>query len=58
LDRKRVVALASGLERGALRGSEEEVPAVAGKEPVLPGGEKPFAHPFYWAAFILVGDPD
>jgi CHAT domain-containing protein len=58
LERKRVVALASGLERGALRGSEEEVPVVVGKEPVLPGGEKPFAHPFFWAAFILVGDPD
>jgi CHAT domain-containing protein len=24
----------------------------------LPEGEKPYAHPFYWAPFILIGDPD
>jgi hypothetical protein len=23
-----------------------------------PGGVRPYAHPYYWAAFILVGDPD
>ena len=50
--------LAGGLERGKVRGTEEEVPAFAGKEPALPGGERPFAHPAYWAAFVLVGDPD
>jgi CHAT domain-containing protein len=22
-----------------------------------PGGERPYAHPYYWAGFILVGDP-
>jgi CHAT domain-containing protein len=58
LDRKRAALLAGGLERGKLRGTEEEVPAFAGKEPALPAGERPFAHPAYWAAFVLVGDPD
>jgi CHAT domain-containing protein len=24
----------------------------------LPGDQRPFAHPFYWAAFVLIGDPD
>jgi CHAT domain-containing protein len=24
----------------------------------LPAGERPFAHPFYWAGFALLGDPD
>jgi CHAT domain-containing protein len=24
----------------------------------LPAGERPYAHPFYWATFVLVGDPD
>jgi CHAT domain-containing protein len=58
LDRRRAALLAGGLERGKLRGAEEEVPAFAGKEPPLPGGERPCAHPAYWAAFVLVGDPD
>ena len=26
--------------------------------PALPSGEVPFAQPRYWAAFILIGDPD
>jgi CHAT domain-containing protein len=58
LDRRRAALLAGGLTRGKLRGTEEEVPAFAEKEPSLPGGERPFAHPAYWAAFVLVGDPE
>ena len=23
-----------------------------------PAGVRPYAHPYYWAAFVLVGDPD
>ncbi|MFO0974167.1 MAG: tetratricopeptide repeat protein [Phycisphaerae bacterium] len=36
-------------------------PAVAPRtaEPALPAAEdRPFAHPYYWSAFILVGKPD
>ena len=52
---KRVAALTGGV----LRGSDVEVPPIAaGKRPKLPAGERPFEHPFYWAAFLLVGDPD
>jgi CHAT domain-containing protein len=34
------------------------VPPLAERGPKLPAGARPFARPFFWAAFILVGDPD
>jgi tetratricopeptide (TPR) repeat protein len=59
LPRAEVARLAGDLARGELRASEE--PAAKGATPVrptLPRGDTPFAHPYYWAAFILIGDPD
>jgi tetratricopeptide (TPR) repeat protein len=33
--------------------------AAQGASPApRPGGLRPYAHPYYWAAFVLVGDPD
>jgi CHAT domain-containing protein len=58
LPRKRASLLAGGLQRGGLRGSEEEVPPLLDKQPDLPAGGKPFAHPFFWSAFVLLGDPE
>ena len=50
--------LAAGLTGGVLRGTERpQLPLVKGKV-TLPLGERPFAHPFYWASFVLVGDPN
>jgi tetratricopeptide (TPR) repeat protein len=50
--------LAVGLTGGVLRGTErDDVPLVQGKA-TLPPGPQPFAHPFYWASFVLIGDPD
>jgi hypothetical protein len=58
LPRKQAGVLAARLAGDVLRGSEGDVrPVVKGKEAKLPEGNRPFAHPFYWAAFVLVGDP-
>jgi CHAT domain-containing protein len=58
LGRTQALSLAGRLQGGALRGSEEEVPLLAAKGAKVPAGERPYAHPFFWAAFILIGDPD
>jgi CHAT domain-containing protein len=44
--------LAEGLLGGG-RGTERARPRGAGPDPA-----RPFAHPHYWAAFVLAGDPD
>jgi CHAT domain-containing protein/tetratricopeptide (TPR) repeat protein len=39
-----------------LRGPGKTAVAAVGAAP--PGGAKPFADPFYWASFVLIGDPE
>jgi tetratricopeptide (TPR) repeat protein len=57
LPRAEVEKLASRLAKGELRAKEEpKGPPLP--EPVIPRGDTPFAHPRYWAAFILIGDPE
>jgi CHAT domain-containing protein len=53
--------LAAGLSGGAARSKG----AAKRQEAVAPGGpdsggsdDRPWSHPYYWAAFVLVGDPD
>jgi hypothetical protein len=53
--------LAGRLADGAVRGDEEAAPATPVRRvpaPVVPAGDAAFAHPRYWAAFILIGDPE
>jgi CHAT domain-containing protein/Flp pilus assembly protein TadD len=57
LSRTRRDELAAALGRGQLRGE-----VVKLDKPVVPAPEDkdgpPYAHPYYWAAFVLFGDPD
>ena len=47
--------LAAHLIKGELRGTEVAArPVIRSKEGA---GDMPYAHPRYWAAFILIGDP-
>jgi CHAT domain-containing protein len=50
----------AGLERGEVRPLAREKGAPARKEALPPKSSsiKPYDHPYFWAAFVLVGDPD
>jgi CHAT domain-containing protein len=61
LRRREVEVLAAQLGQGELRGTITALkPLVPLKPEEGPQGkeDRPYAHPFYWAAFILVGDAD
>jgi hypothetical protein len=60
LPRSEAEALAGRLAKGAVRATEEPKGPAAppAAVPALPAGDRPFAHPRYWAAFILLGDPE
>jgi CHAT domain-containing protein len=52
-ERRRTVRL--DVERGKGRPALPQAPAV----PETPAeDEPPYAHPYYWAAFVLIGDKD
>ena len=41
-----------------VKGEVERLPRGKAEKPVpLRKEAKPFAHPYYWAAFVLIGDP-
>jgi CHAT domain-containing protein len=59
LKRQEAEKLAVRLSGGVLRGTEGDArPLVKDQGAKLPEGDRPFAHPFYWASFVLVGDPN
>jgi CHAT domain-containing protein len=49
--------MTAGVDRGKGRISRVD-PDAPPPKPATPPGDKPYAHPYYWAAFILIGDPD
>ncbi len=62
LPRTEAEGLASALRGGKLadtqtRGKVVELNVREGPGR-LPAGERPYAHPFFWAPFVLVGDPE
>ena len=54
-----VATLGAGIARGKGRverpATDPQPPTPT--QPKMPKGERPFEHPYYWAAFILIGDP-
>jgi hypothetical protein len=53
---KGVVRLADGTARG--KGQPKLPLAVPAARAGSSDGDHPYAHPYYWAAFVLIGDPD
>jgi CHAT domain-containing protein len=53
LSRAQVHEIVSGSDfSGMLRGLEDNT-----EEVIVQPSERPYSHPFYWAGFILLGDP-
>jgi CHAT domain-containing protein len=61
LRRDEVLTLVSSISSREMRskGATKRKEAPSGfNAATLTGGEHPYSHPYYWAAFVLVGDPD
>jgi CHAT domain-containing protein len=52
----RLGAITQGVVRGPRPARQEMRPVPRPKE--APPDYRPYAHPRYWAAFVLIGDPD
>jgi tetratricopeptide (TPR) repeat protein len=48
--------VSQGVERGKGRPRQPLLPPVPERSPAA-ADDKPYAHPYYWAAFVLIGDP-
>jgi tetratricopeptide (TPR) repeat protein len=57
LSRDEALRAAAGLSQGVERGKGRKRLPLLPEAPGAPD-DKPYAHPYYWAAFVLIGDPD
>jgi Flp pilus assembly protein TadD len=58
LPRAEAEALAAKLTGGELRGTLSPLKPAAPPPGSPESGGRPYAHPYYWSAFVLLGDPD
>jgi tetratricopeptide (TPR) repeat protein len=61
LSRDEALKQAARLTQGVERGKNRPVLPLLPPVPPAPAGAtegRPYAHPYYWAAFVLIGDPD
>jgi CHAT domain-containing protein len=59
LPRAQAEGLTARLSGGELRGTVgAQKPAAPAEATRAEKDERPYAHPYYWSAFILLGDPD
>jgi hypothetical protein len=58
LPRPQAEALAAQLSKGELRLTVSPLKPAAAPAAAEGKGEHPYAHPYYWSAFVLLGDPD
>jgi CHAT domain-containing protein len=58
LPRDQAEVLATQLSQGELRLTVSPLKPAAAPAPGSDKGDHPYAHPYYWSAFVLLGDPD
>jgi CHAT domain-containing protein/Tfp pilus assembly protein PilF len=58
LSRSEALRLAAEVSQGVERGKDRPRQPLLPRLPSAAGDDRPYAHPYYWAAFILIGDAD